>query len=89
MRIISQDGLIDVPYDGICIEILEFNDKEIGITARSAHITNDMEAMIMAQYSNEEKAMEAMALLHQEYGKTVGRYYVSPRVFMFPQEDEI
>lgn len=65
MRIISQDGRIDMPYDGICLEICGF--KNADILARHPHITSNAEIICMANYSTEEKAMKAMEMLHRAY----------------------
>lgn len=58
MRIISQDGTIDLPYEQV---IITRHDKSIYLME---HLTNDVE---IAKYSTEEKADEAMEELRMAY----------------------
>jgi hypothetical protein len=58
MRIISQDGTIDLPYEQV---IITRHDKSIYLME---HLTNDVE---IAKYSTEEKADEAMEELRVAY----------------------
>lgn len=65
MRIISQNGMIDVPYEMVCIG-LRFDDSRI-IAAWSASSVEDDYCMDMARYSSIEKAERAMEMLHEAY----------------------
>lgn len=58
MRVISQDGTIDLPYEQV---IITRNDKSIYLME---HLTEDVE---IAKYSTEEKAKEAMEELRMSY----------------------
>lgn len=58
MRVISQDGTIDLPYEQV---IITRHDKSIYLME---HLTNDVE---IAKYSTEEKADEAMEELRMAY----------------------
>lgn len=58
MRIISQDGTIDLPYEQV---IITRHDKSIYLME---HLTNDVE---IAKYSTEEKAKKAMEMLRDAY----------------------
>lgn len=58
MRVISQDGTIDLPYEQV---IITRHDKRIYLME---HLTNDVE---IAKYSTEEKADEAMEELRMAY----------------------
>lgn len=70
MRVISQDGTLDLPYERIVISsensgsayyLLGFSDcTSIGL--------------VIAMYSTEEKAKNAMDLLHETY---VGKLFIS------------
>ena len=70
MRIISQDGTIDIPYDSVIIqrfgrEIYFLNKNLIGVE----QLVSDME---IASYSTETKAQKAMEMLRTAYaGKFV------------------
>ena len=65
MRVISQDGTIDIPYDSVIIqrfgrEIYFLNKNLIGVE----QIVSDMD---IATYSTEEKARKAMEELRYAY----------------------
>lgn len=71
MRVISQDGTIDIPYDSVIIqrfrrEIYFLNKNLIGVE----RLVSDMD---IATYSTEEKAQKAMEMLRDtyQYGKRV------------------
>ena len=95
MRIISQDGAIDVAYENADLE-----RKGTIISVWTLDNVYDS----FASYSTEEKAMKAMERCRVEYGK----YYrvnggtnaftgvaihpgvfMYPKVFQFPADDEI
>ena len=65
MRVISQDGTIDIPYDSVIIqrfgrEIYFLNKNLIGVE----QLVSDMD---IATYSTEEKAKKAMEILRKAY----------------------
>ncbi len=65
MRVISQDGTIDIPYERVVIQhfnraIYFLNKNLTGVES----VINDME---MASYSTEEKAKKAMEELRYAY----------------------
>ena len=65
MRVISQDGTIDIPYDSVIIqrfgrEIYFLNKNLIGVE----QLVSDMD---IATYSTEEKAKKAMEELRYAY----------------------
>ena len=62
MRIISQNGLIDVPYE---MTALHYYDGLIKINM----VGDTGKGTIIAQYSTQEKAEKAMFLLHKIYVK--------------------
>ena len=71
MRVISQDGTIDIRYDSVIIqrfgrEIYFLNKNLIGVE----QLVSDMD---IATYSTEEKAKKAMEMLRDtyQYGKRV------------------
>ena len=71
MRVISQDGTIDMPYESVIIqrfgrEIYFLNKNLIGVE----HLVIDMN---IATYSTEEKAKKSMEMLRDtyQYGKRV------------------
>ena len=65
MRVISQDGTIDVPYEEVIIQRFEsriyfLNKNLTGVEP----LTDDMQ---IAEYSKEEKAKKAMEMLRDAY----------------------
>ena len=76
MRIISQDGLIDAPYEmtAFCI---------VGGIIRM-NMAGDMgKGTIIAHYSTQEKALKCLEQMRDVL------YHTPERVFSFPLEDEI
>ena len=67
MRVISQDGAVDVPYETssfnmICAELVE--PKRTNIYCHNSSIGV---AIKIAEYSAEEKAIKAMEMLRESY----------------------
>lgn len=100
MRIISQDKEFDLPYEETTLRA--FTNGEIG-----AFSLIDLESngfIVMAKYSTKEKAIKAMEMCRQEYGKyfsvqggvsaitgavTQPGIFTYPKVFQFPKEEEV
>jgi hypothetical protein len=85
MRVISQDGTIDVPYEQVVIQrfnrVIYFLNKNLtGVES----VINDME---MASYSTEEKAKKAMEMLRNKYMEYTSTNYL--KIFQFPTEEEL
>lgn len=69
MRVISQDGTIDVPYEMVVIQrfkedIYFLNRNLIGVEDLTSDIT-------LAEYSTEEKAIKATEMLRKVYENNV------------------
>lgn len=82
MRVISQDGTIDVPYEMVVIQnfrngVYFLNRNLSGVE----DLVNDIE---LAEYSTEAKALKAMEMLRNEFAD-----YGESGIFQFPQDDEI
>ena len=102
MRIISQDGTIDVPYEQCVIQrfkksIYFLNKNLTGVE----QLVSDME---IATYSTEEKAEKAMEMLRTAYLSRMEldggydmvhgcyvqpNYWVLPKVFQFPKDEDV
>lgn len=86
MRVISQDGLIDVPYSITAFHICGGN-----IIMNMAGDTG--KGTVMARYESDEKAIKAMEMLIETYAKrsTDGfasiSAYVRNTVFQFPENE--
>lgn len=61
MRVISQDGTLDIPYKLSVIWISEKNGYSV-----KANMPND-EAVLLGMYSSREKALRAMKMLRDTY----------------------
>lgn len=90
MRIISQNGRVDLPYEQIAIAI--DYDYKMTIIAYATS-SDDGTFWNLAEYSTKEKAEKAMEMLITEYLKThvtiIDKdYFVTnyPKVFLFPPD---
>lgn len=82
MRLISQDGTFDVPYEKVVIQrysdsIYWLNKNLIGV---ESGISEDFK---IASYSSEAKAIKVMDMLREKYEETTSEY------FQFPKDDEV
>ena len=66
MRVISQDGRLDFPYENSVVFIPPREE-----TIVRAQMTGDDESARMAQYSTKEKAKKAMEMLRDAYENNV------------------
>lgn len=88
MRVISQDGRIDLPYEQIAVAI---DCDEMAIIAYAVSSYDDT-VWKLAKYSTEEKAEKVMEMLRTEYGKfSNGCYsaFVYPKLFRFPRDNDV
>ncbi len=65
MRIISQDGTIDIPYDKVVIQ--RFKSEIYFLNKNLTGVEGVVEDMRIAEYSSKEKAIKAMEMLHKAY----------------------
>lgn len=86
MRIISQDGTTDVPYENV---IIAANGCYIGAET-------PVRRYPMAVYSDEEKTQKVMESMREEYMQYLtarsNDYFfsmVNPKVFQFPEDNEV
>ena len=95
MRVVSQDGTIDIPYESVIIqrfgrEIYFLNKNLIGVE----QLVSDMD---IATYSTEEKAQKAMEMLRNNYLDFMteatpdgnGFCFNQPKVFQFPKDEDV
>lgn len=97
MRVISQDGALDFPYELSTVRV--YNE-----IISMGMCKDDSCRSIIARYSTEEKALKAMEMLREVYLKYMEieghadltgqgiiqpNFWVLPKVFQFPQDDEI
>nr|DAR37109.1 MAG TPA: hypothetical protein [Caudoviricetes sp.] len=69
MRVISQDGTIDVPYENFVFSILNSGGGNYGIVAvkNAAEPPEVFMNSLIATYSAKEKAIKAMEMLREAY----------------------
>lgn len=92
MRIISQSGLLDAPYELLAISSYSKNMATIVGTFPGNDIGKGDRVYILGEYSTEEKAIKAMKMCREEYQDifTKGNCMLDqPKVFRFPADDEI
>lgn len=92
MRIISQDGCFDIPYE------------QAVLTRRKEKIYADIIFEIIGEYSTEEKAIRAMEMCREKYLSRMElnggydivngcyvqpNYWVLPKAFQFPTDQEV
>lgn len=65
MRIISQDGAIDMPYEQVVIQ--RFGSEISFLNKNLAGVEQLVDDMVVAKYSTEEKAQKAMEMLRIAY----------------------
>ena len=90
MRIISQNGAIDVPYEMSAIR----NDDGLIILCMAGETGK---GSVIARYSTSEKAEKAMEMLHEKYKdysiatnrSNVFKMFDYPKAFQFPQDEDV
>ena len=67
MRVISQDGTIDVPYEMVVIQ--KFEGTVYFLNRNLTGVENLISDITLAKYSTEEKAIKAMKMLREQYSR--------------------
>lgn len=65
MRVISQDGTIDVPYEMVVIQ--KFRNAIYFLNRNLSGVKDLINDIELAEYSTEEKAIKAMEMLREAY----------------------
>lgn len=81
MRVISQDGTLDIPYEWFVFAVAKDNTicaaSDVSVSPRAAFNGT------IAHYSNQEKAIKAMGMMHDAYMSYKYRF------FQLPKDDEV
>lgn len=85
MRIISQDGRTDIPYENFVFGITK--DNSIVAIRDTIARPSEIAHGVVATYSTEETAKKAMEMLREDYKKCVKCHYLM--TFQFPSEEEL
>lgn len=67
MRVISQDGTIDMPYEEVIIQ--RFRSRIYFLNKNLTGVESLSDDMQIAEYSTEEKALKAMEMLREQYSR--------------------
>ena len=67
MRVISQDGTIDVPYDYFSLSIASGKYEDVEVACIYCHNLSSPNCTKLAEYSSREKALKVMELLREVY----------------------
>ena len=87
MRIISQNGLLDMPYELIAISPYSGNMATIVGTFPGNALGKGDSVYILAEYSTEEKAIKAMEMCREYYDSIF--FEPQSEIFQFPAEEEV
>lgn len=91
MRVISQDGTIDVPYEEVIIQ--RFKSRIYFLNKNLTGVESLSDDMQIAEYSTEAKAIKAMEMLREAWINESVEFedgiYHRNIIFQFPQDDEI
>ena len=87
MRVISQDGTIDVPYESSSLSMASGKYEDVEHAAIYCHNYSTTMGTKMAEYSSKEKSQRALKMLREEYQKYASQNYM--KVFQFPAEEEL
>ena len=85
MRLISQNGEIDVPYETSILHIATSTKAEYSKSFIFYTPNNSMDSNELARYSTEAKAQKAMKMLREFY--TCCDF--NNRVFQFPKDEDV
>lgn len=67
MRVISQDGTIDVPYDYFSLSIASGKYEDVEVACIYCRNLSSPNGTKLAKYSSREKALKVMELLRETY----------------------
>ena len=67
MRVISQDGTIDVPYEHFSLSLASGKYKDVEVAYIYCHNLSSPNGTKLAKYSTKEKAIKAMEMLRETY----------------------
>lgn len=91
MRVISQNGTVDMPYKEVIIQ--RFRSRIYFLNKNLTGVESLSDDMQIAEYSTEAKAIKAMEMLREAWINGTVEFedgiYHRNIVFQFPQDNEI
>lgn len=82
MRLISQDGTYDFPYEHVVV-------YRNGTSVVCGIMPDIREKVLLGKYSSKAKALKVMEMLREQYLATIYDYRTRPKVFKFPADEEV
>lgn len=67
MRVVSQDGKIDVPYDYFSLSVASGKYEDVEVAYIYCHNLSSPNGTKLAEYSTKAKAIKAMEMLREQY----------------------
>lgn len=67
MRVISQDGKVDIPYDYFSLSVASGKYEDVEVAYIYCHNLSSPNGTKLAEYSTEAKAIKAMEMLRKAY----------------------
>lgn len=67
MRVISQDGKVDIPYDYFSLSMSSGKYKDVEVAYIYCHNLSSPNGTKLAEYSTKEKAIKVMEMLRKSY----------------------
>ena len=67
MRVISQDGTLDVPYNYFSLSMASGKYRDVEVAYIYCHNLSSPNGTKLAEYSTKEKALKAMEMLREAY----------------------
>lgn len=97
MRIVSQDGMIDVPYDYFSLTIATGKYDDVEVACIYCHNLSSPIGTKLAEYSSKEKAEKSMEMLrekYKDYARATNKsnfftMFDYPKVFQFPHDEDV
>lgn len=69
MRVINQDGTIDVPYNFFSLSVASGKCKDVEYACIYCHNISAPHGTKLAEYSSKEKAVKAIEMLREQYAR--------------------
>lgn len=88
MRLISQDGTFDVPYEQVVIQRHSYGIYWLNKNLIGVEVPGIYEDFKIASYSSEAKAIKVMEKLREKY-KNFTLYKEDFLYFQFPKDEEV
>ena len=89
MRLISQDGMIDVNYDNgsLAVGVGKYEECISAIITYYDH--SCQKGTKLAEYSSKAKALKVMEMLQKQFLDYCCNYHSQSGVFYFPKDEEV